>query len=98
MRSASIPSLLPEGFDYRPDWITAEQEHDLVSHIETLLFSEIRMHGVIAKRKVVHFGWDYGYDSWTILPTEPIPEWLLPLRNRAADVLRVSEGRLKKCW
>lgn len=96
MRSASIPSLLPEGFDYRPDWITAEQEHDLVSHIETLLFSEIRMHGVIAKRKVVHFGWDYGYDSWTILPTEPIPEWLLPLRNRAADVLRVSERAIEE--
>ena len=38
----------------------------------------------------VHFGWDYRYDSWTISPTEPIPQWLLPFRLRAADVMRVS--------
>jgi alkylated DNA repair dioxygenase AlkB len=96
MRSASVPSLLPEGFDYYPDWITGEQEHDVMSHIETLLFCEVRMHGVIAKRKVVHFGWDYGYDSSTISPTEPIPQWLLPLRHRAADVMRVSEEAIEE--
>lgn len=45
------------------------------------------MHGVIAKRKVVHFGWDYGYDSWTISPTDPVPEWLLDIRSHAAVVL-----------
>ena len=63
MRSSSIPSILPEGFVYHPDWITPEEELTLLRHIEQLLFSEVRMHGVIAKRKVVHFGWDYGYDS-----------------------------------
>ena len=91
MRLPSIPSLLPEGFEYHSDWITAEEEHRLVTKIEGLLFSEIRMHGIIAKRQVVHFGWDYGYDAWTILPTEPIPAWLLPLRARAAAVLRVPD-------
>jgi alkylated DNA repair protein (DNA oxidative demethylase) len=86
MRSCAIPSILPEGFEYRSDWITAEEEQSLLAHMETLSFSEVRMHGVTAKRKVVHFGWDYGYDSWTISPTDPIPEWLLSLRRRAAGM------------
>jgi DNA oxidative demethylase len=90
MRSASIPSILPEGFAYHPDWIPPEEELTLLRHIEQLLFSEVRMHGVIAKRKVVHFGWDYGYDSWTISPTDPVPEWLLDIRSRAAVVMGAS--------
>lgn len=87
MRSSSTPSILPAGFAYHPEWITAEEESTLLGHIERLRFCEVRMHGVTAKRKVVHFGWDYGYDSWTISPTEPVPEWLLTLRARAAGVL-----------
>ena len=87
MRSSSSPSVLPEGFTYYPDWVTAEEESTLLTHIEQLAFSEVRMHGVIAKRKVVHFGWDYGYDSWTISPTDPVPEWLMALRERAAGVV-----------
>ena len=54
------------------------------------------MHGVIAKRQVVHFGWDYGYDSWTISPAEPIPEWLLPLRVRAALRMRVPAEAIQE--
>jgi alkylated DNA repair dioxygenase AlkB len=90
MRSRSAASSLPEGFAYHPDWITADEEHGLLMHVEQLRFSEVRMHGVVAKRQVVHFGWDYGYDSWTISPTEPIPEWIRPFITRAAGVMGVS--------
>jgi alkylated DNA repair dioxygenase AlkB len=89
MRRTLFPPILPQGFEYQADWITAKEERYLLRHIATLSFSDVRMHGVIAKRKVVHFGWDYGYDSWTISPTEPIPQWLMPLRLRAADVISV---------
>ena len=87
MRSTSTASILPEGFAYHPDWITPEEESILLGHIEGLRFSEVRMQGVTAKRKVVHFGWNYAYDSWTISPADPIPEWLFMLRARTAVVL-----------
>jgi alkylated DNA repair dioxygenase AlkB len=90
MGSRSSASSLPQGFAYHPDWITTDEEHTLLLHAEQLPFSEVRMHGVVAKRKVVHFGWNYGYDSWTISPTEPIPEWLMPVTTRAAGVMGVS--------
>jgi alkylated DNA repair dioxygenase AlkB len=86
----SFSSVPPQGFRYLPDWVSVDEEKYLLSQIENLSFSEVRMHGVTAKRRVVHFGWDYGYDSWTIEPTEPIPDWLMPLRTRAGALMDVS--------
>ncbi|HSC55937.1 MAG TPA: alpha-ketoglutarate-dependent dioxygenase AlkB, partial [Nitrospira sp.] len=81
---------------YHSDWITVEEESILVEHIEQLRFSEVRMHGVIAKRQVVHFGWDYEYDSWTISPTQPIPEWVLPFRARAAALMIIPDAAIQE--
>jgi alkylated DNA repair dioxygenase AlkB len=96
MSSRSFSSNPPQGFTYLPDWITPEAEHSLLLHVEQLIFSEVRMHGVVAKRKVVHFGWDYGYDSWTISPADPIPEWLTLLQQRASGVLGVSTDAVQE--
>jgi len=64
MRSSSLfPQVLPQGFEYLPDWISTEEEQELLMHIGKLSFLEVRMYGVVAKRRVVHLGWDYGYDS-----------------------------------
>ncbi len=35
------------------------------------------------------FGWRYDFDDASFAPAEPIPEWLLPLRARAAAFARV---------
>ena len=86
----------PQGFQYLADWITVEEERNLLENIETLKFSEVRMHGVVAKRRVVHFGWDYGYESWSITPTQAIPEWLMPLRGRAADLMQEPLAALEE--
>jgi len=86
--SPSEPPI-PKGFQYLPEWISATEEHTLLQQITALAFAEIRMHGVVAKRRVVHFGWDYGYESWRITQTDPIPVWLIPLRERAATLMEV---------
>ena len=77
----------PAGFEYLPDWISQSEEDVLLRNIGSLAFEEVRMHGVVAKRQVVHFGWDYGYDTWCLTPTRPLPAWLIPFRNRAACLL-----------
>ena len=90
MQSPASQSSVPHGFQYLPDWTTVQEEQMLLAHIATLSFAEVRLHGVIAKRRVVHFGWDYGYESWSIVPTQPIPPWLMPFRERAAVVMQVQ--------
>src|SRR5690349_15414675 len=89
MLFSSFESSTVQGLSYLADWITTEEEQDLLAHIDAFSFSEVRMHGATAKRKVVHFGWNYGYDSWRIEPTDPIPPWLLPVRERAATLISV---------
>ncbi len=96
MRAPSLHCPVPPGFEYKADWIAAEEEQFLLWHIERLKFADVRMHGVTAKRRVVHFGWDYGYESWTIEPTEPIPDWLMPLRVRAAEVMGLPAEAVKE--
>jgi len=89
MLLSSFESSTVQGLSYLADWITKNEEQDLLTHIEVLSFSEVRMHGVTAKRKVAHFGWNYGYDSWKVTPSDPIPLWLLPIRERAATLINV---------
>ena len=61
----------PEGLRYLPDFLTEEEERVLTDALSQLPYQEIRMHGVVARRTVVHYGWDYGYESWKITPAAP---------------------------
>jgi DNA oxidative demethylase len=77
---------LPEGFLYRAGFLNAEEERALAARIANLPFAEIRMHGVTAKRRAAHYGWLYGYESWKISPGPPIPDFLLAVRERLAEL------------
>jgi alkylated DNA repair dioxygenase AlkB len=85
---------LPEGFLYLPDFISPAEERQLLDDIARLEFSEVRMHGVAAKRRVIHFGWVYGYDSWRITPGASIPQFLEPLRARLGELVAAEPEAL----
>jgi alkylated DNA repair protein (DNA oxidative demethylase) len=80
-----MQSELPEGFVYAPEFISAEEEQAVIKQIEKLEFAEIRMHGVVAKRRVVHFGRGYEYDNAALAPAPNIPEFLRSLQKRVGD-------------
>jgi alkylated DNA repair dioxygenase AlkB len=44
------------------------------------------MRGVAAKRRTAHFGRSYEFETFKLGPAPPIPEFLLPFRERAADL------------
>ena len=80
-----MPSLfgpdLPDGFVYRPDFISSDEESQLIENIRQVEFSAFEMRGVVARRRVAFFG--SSYDAGRI-KTLPLPAFLLPLRQRAA--------------
>jgi alkylated DNA repair dioxygenase AlkB len=84
----------PEGFRYVPDFIDAREEAALLAGVRALEYSSVEMRGQVARRRVVHFGWRYGYESWRIEPGPPIPETFHPLRARAAALVAVPEDAL----
>jgi alkylated DNA repair dioxygenase AlkB len=87
---------VPDGLRYRADFLTEEEERGLVGFIETLPFREVRMHGVVARRTVVHFGYDYDYSGWKIEPADPPPPYLRFLIERAAAEAGVAPGSLEQ--
>jgi DNA oxidative demethylase len=83
---ARAPSEEPEGLVYRPELISVEEEAELLDILERLRFDQIVLHGQPAKRTGRHFGLDYDYEARTPAPGEPVPEWILPVRVRAAEL------------
>ena len=88
--SWTTPDDVPPGFVYRPAFMTAAEESDLVDAIRGIEFSEVKMRGAVARRRTAHFGWLYGYETWRIEPGPPIPEFLLPLRERVGELAGVG--------
>ena len=83
---ARAPTEEPEGIVYEPELISVEEEAGLLDELESLRFDPIVLHGRAAKRTGRHYGLDYDYESRTPMPGEPVPDWLLPVRGRAAEL------------
>jgi DNA oxidative demethylase len=87
-----LRSIPPPGFEYAADFLNEAEQLALTGRLERLAFEEIHMHGVIARRKVIHYGMSYGYDERALYPTTPLPDFLKPLRSRLARWARVPEA------
>jgi len=85
---------LPEGFVYHDESISPAEEAALLEGLRTLALGEVRMRGQVARRRTIHFGWTYGYESWRVEPGPPMPEFLLGLRARAAALAGVESETL----
>ena len=44
----------------------------------------MKMRGVVARRRVIHYGVNYSFETFRATPGPPIPEFLLPLRRVGA--------------
>ena len=87
--------MTPEGLVYRPELLSEAEERALLEELERLDFQEIRMHGVVAKRTARHFGVDYDYGRRAaVQEAEPIPDWLVPVCERAAELAGVEAEEL----
>ncbi len=73
------------GLELRDDFVGADEESELIGHIEALGLSPFRFQGWTGKRLTRSFGWRYDFDDASFTQVEEIPDWLEPLRRRAAE-------------
>ena len=71
---------MPQGFAYRPDAITVEQERELLDQISTLPFKAFEFRGFEGKRRTVSYGWRYDFNQQQLQRADPVAEFLLPAR------------------
>ena len=89
------PPDLPEGLEYALDFVSPEEEAALIAQLERLPFKPFEFQGFVGKRETVSFGWSYRFDGSGLAEAEPIPDWLLPLRAKAAAFAGLEPDRLE---
>ena len=72
------------GLSYRDDLLSRDEELSLIAGINATTLEPFRFQGWLGKRLTSSFGWRYDFDDARFGPTDPMPDWLLPTRGRAA--------------
>jgi alkylated DNA repair dioxygenase AlkB len=83
---------LIDGLTYRDDLITEAEEGRLLEQLKALDLAPFRFQGWLGNRKTKSFGWRYDFDDASFSRTEPIPNWLEPVRAEAAAFAHVAPG------
>ena len=95
---AAQPDLFGEaglaGLSQADAFVTASEEQMLIASIDVAELSPFRFHGWLGKRLTASYGWRYDFDDASFTPAEAIPDWLWPLRARAAQFARLQPDEL----
>ena len=81
---------LVAGLRHREEMIGRDEESELLDRLGVMELAPFRFQGWIGKRKTMSFGWRYYFDDASFRPAEPLPDWLLPLRAKAAEFAGVD--------
>jgi alkylated DNA repair dioxygenase AlkB len=88
----SIEPNFPNGFTYITDFITAEEENNLITIIKNFELKNLNFQGYEAKRKVASFGYDWSFEKRVLSQGKEIPndfEWLI---KRVSNYINVPEN------
>lgn len=87
-------SDFPEGFLHQSDFLTGSEEAGLLSVIPMLDFAAFDFHGYTARRRVVEYGLEYDFSTRRATATTPLPDFLAPVRDRAANFAGLPQDEL----
>ena len=83
MKDLFDTTIVP-GLKLAENVVTPAEEAELIAHIDASDLAPFRFQGWLGKRLTHSFGWRYDFDTARFAETEPLPDWLLPVRAKAA--------------
>lgn len=86
------PPALPDGMRYEEGFLDAGEELALLREIEALPLAPMQYQGFTALRRVVSYGGQYDFSAQRLDEASPLPGWLEPLREKAAQWAGLSPG------
>jgi len=84
--------FLPEGFSYFSDFVTIEEEIQLLKEISAIELHPLLFQGFEAKRKVSSFGFDWSFEKRKLSKGKEIPSSFDFLLQKIADRLKIQKN------
>lgn len=72
------------GLALRQSVLTEAEEAALIANIDGSNLTPFRFQQWTGKRLTYSYGWNYDFEHVRFAPAEPMPDWLIDVRNRAA--------------
>jgi alkylated DNA repair protein (DNA oxidative demethylase) len=96
--SGSLLAARPEpgisGLELAPAFLSVEEEIALIARIDAEPLTPFKFQQWEGKRLTASFGWSYDFTTGRIGTAAPFPDWLLPIRDRAAAFAGVQPDDL----
>jgi alkylated DNA repair dioxygenase AlkB len=87
------PAALPEGMRYEEEFLTHDEEAQLIARVEQLPLAPMKYQQYEARRRVVYYGGSYDFSAQRLQAADPIPGWLQPLLARAGAWAGIAPER-----
>ena len=75
---------LPEDFVFQLDFISPDEERELLAGIRELALEDAKYREYTARRRVAYFGFDYDFSKNRLGEAAPMPPFLYPMREKMA--------------
>lgn len=85
--------ILP-GLTQAEGFVDADEAAVLIAGIDAAPLVPFRFQGWTGKRLTASYGWHYDFDHARMGRTDPMPAWLVPIRDRAASYAGIAPDRL----
>ncbi len=72
------------GLELAPAFLSVEEEGSLMASIDAEALEPFKFQQWEGKRLTASFGWGYDFTTGRLGTAAPFPDWLLPIRDRAA--------------
>ncbi len=83
------PAPIVPGISYAPDALSVTEERALIAALDEIAVTPFRFQGWLGKRLTASFGWVYDFDNGSFDTADPIPDFLLPMRDRVAAFAQI---------
>jgi alkylated DNA repair dioxygenase AlkB len=80
-----FPGSFADGYFYQRDFLSIAEEAGLLREIEHLPLAPAEYRQYLARRRIVSYGGRYDFSARRLEAAQPLPPFLLPLRERVAQ-------------
>src|SRR5947208_234888 len=89
MNSLFPEEIFPPGFKYIPDFISKNEEVQLLKEVRETELHIFNFQGYEAKRKTASFGYDYSFDKRSLSKGKDIPQQFIFIIEKVAKYLSI---------